>query len=189
MASCTRARSLSAVFGRLMEIRVELHVLDWRVRADPEATRLAHESMQCGGPESCGCGYCRNFAAARQQTYPSQALDLFGRLGIRPNRESEIGTPMRMAEGRWLYTGWFHFVGEILDGPRLPPAVATVPAAGRVAGGTLYALQYKSLVSGFELAFSDEAHLVPETFRGQQVVQLEFATEVPWVLSEPEPAA
>lgn len=168
---------------------MELQVLAWRLRADPQATRLAHERMHCGGPESCGCVYCRNFAASRQQAYPAQALDLLARLGIRSDRETEIGAPMRLADGRWLYSGWFHFVGEILDGPRLPPPAAAVPADRDVAGGTLSARLYQPLVRGFELAFSEQAQLLPEAFHGQPVVQLEFSTEVSWVLAEQEPAS
>ena len=170
-------------------MRVDLQVLSWRLRVDPEATRSAHEAMGRGGAESCGCIYCRNFAASRQSAYPPQALDIFARLGMRTDRETEIGAPVRMPDGRWLYGGWFHFVGEIVGGPRLPTKVATVPAEGPVMGGTVRALQYEALVNGFDVAFSEQTHLLPEPFKGQHVIQLEFSTAIRWILGEQEPAS
>lgn len=166
---------------------MELQVLDWRLRTDAETTRLAHESMLIGGPESCGCLYCRNFAAARQLAYPAEALELFSSLGIRMDRETEVVAPVRTSEGRWFYGGWFHFVGEIIDGPELPPLVKTHDVQSDVEGGVVRKLEYKPLVDGFEIAFSTQAHLLPEPFKERQVVQLEFSTEIPWVIPEREP--
>lgn len=166
---------------------MELQVLDWRMQVDPEATRQAHESMPQGGAESCGCLYCRNFIASRDRAYPPEALDLFHSLGVRSDRETEIGAPLRLAEGCWLYGGWFHFVGRIVEGPKRPGRTAQLPAKGGVRGGAVRVLDYRPLADGFGIAFADQAHLLPEPLKGEKVVQLEFSTEVPWGLSDPEP--
>ncbi len=183
MARCAPLKSIT--FDGLDEV-MEIQILGWTVLADAEATHLAHERMAVGGPESCGCQYCRNFIAARELAYPPEAIELFSRLGIRADRETEIGAPVRIPESRWLYGGWFHFVGEIVDGPRLPAPVATLQAEGDIMGGVVRQLEFETLVDGFEIAFSTQAHLLPESFKGKRVVQLEFSTEIPWVIPDEE---
>lgn len=162
---------------------MEIWVGAWRVEADPEATRHAHDRMPAGSPESCGCRDCRNFAAARQTAYPPEALELFARLGIRPDRESEIGGALRLGESRYLYSGWFHFAGSIRDGPSAGSEVI-VPPGGALGGAVVRELEYQPFAGRFAILLRPERHLVPEEFGDQAVVQFEFTTEVPWVLPE-----
>jgi hypothetical protein len=137
----------------------------WRLLVDGEATRRAYAG-RIGSPESCGCVECRNFAANRNLAYPAAALDLFARLGIDPQVESEIYYQGPVEGGRHSYGGWFHFIGRIED-----DSFAIQPVGER-----------------FSLFFTNKAvGLVPAAFGDGPVVQLEFYAEVPWVLTDEPP--
>jgi hypothetical protein len=149
----------------------------WSVTSDPESTRKAYAATGVGAPEACGCAPCRNFAAQREVTYPLPALDLFASLGIEPNREAEIYHLARLASGRHLYGGWFHFVGAILDGR---------DAARQISEKT-WQPDLEPVSDGFDLGFTSRTALVPKPFAGLPVVQVEFSAQVPWILQEDEP--
>ena len=155
----------SMVFGR------------WGINADAESTRKAYASVLLGGPEECGCEPCLNFAAARAQIYPADVIALFEKLGISPNREVEIYHMARLASGKHLYGGWFHFVGSILSG---------ADAAKQVAEN-LWQPDLERISQNFNLGFSSRVALARKTFAALPLVQLEFTAEVPWVLTTPEP--
>jgi len=164
----------------------ELKVLNWRVEVDPDATRRTHDRMRAGGPENCGCVSCRNFIATRFLAYPPEALELFARLGIRPDRESEVGGPSRLSDGTYGYDGWFHFIGAILKHPPVVTGVKRVntPAGVREVPWNLVVCE--DLRNNFLICLDDEeADIVPPEFGGEPIVQLYFHTEVPWLLFEP----
>jgi hypothetical protein len=156
----------------------------WQVDADPAATARTHASMAAGCPERCGCHYCMNFVATRGRAYPAEALRLFEALGIRQDRESEICAPVPLTGGQYLYSGWFHFVGRILDEPTLEPR-ASVPRSQATESGVVSELRFHALTDHFGILLRAERHLLPEEFGAESVVQLEFTTELPWVLPEP----
>jgi hypothetical protein len=162
----------------------KLRVGPWDVEADPEATARVHERIGVGGPEECGCGDCRNFAAARDLAYPEQASALFRALGIRRDRETEVGGPVALEEGRLLYSGWFHFIGRILEGPASKGDVEAVARPEVVSE-----LRFHPLTKGFGVLFRPARDLLPEEFGNQSVVQLDFSTQIPWVLPEPPESA
>jgi hypothetical protein len=147
----------------------------WVLRYDPEATRSAFSLVRTGAPESCGCRDCLNFVAARNQAYPSQASATFDQLGIDSHKESEIWHAHRDKSGLHHYGGFFHFVGAIESGK---------DAMQMVNGHGTYDLE--PIADQFEFGFTSEAGLVPESFAGVQVVQLEFQTKIPWMLNLPE---
>jgi hypothetical protein len=142
----------------------------WRLCSDREATRRAYKCVEIAGPEACGCSYCRNFAAARDQVYPAEVRSLFGDLGIDPCREAEVYHMCRLKSGLHLYGGWFHFVGRIEEEGE---------EVGKfcLEGGT----------GPFNLFFHEKPVLVPDPFQGLPLVQLEFTAQAPWILEEPEP--
>ena len=148
------------------------------------ATRRAHLAMPLGAPEQCCCIDCRNFAAARHLAYPPEALALFSELGIRHDRESEVGAAISLPSGRLLYSGWFHFVGRVTGGPQPRRLVGHIPAGNGLTGGIVHTLEHRRLTDTFALGLIEKGDLLPLSFGDQSVVQLEFTTEVPWVLSE-----
>jgi hypothetical protein len=142
---------------------------DWELNSDPQATRRAFESIKTGGPEACGCCHCRNFALARERVYSPRILALFNQLGINPVLEEEVYHFNRLQPGVHLYGGWFHFVGSIqVEGKKFGPLEPSVEP--------------------FCLFFHMKPALIPKSFEGLQVCQLEFTAHVPWVLGDhPEP--
>ncbi len=149
----------------------------WQISCDSDATRCAYAAILAGSPEECGCDPCLNFAAARAQAYPREALVLLRRLGISPGREAEIYHLGRLDSGRHLYGGWFHFVGSIVSGAD----------AARKIGENTWQPDLEAVGPHFALGFSALLALVQRTFAGLPIVQLEFQAELPWVLARPEP--
>jgi len=142
----------------------------WRLFCDREATRRAFNYIQIGGPESCGCCYCRNFAAARVQVYPTEVRSFFEDIGIDFSKEAEVYEMGRLESGLRRYGGWFHCVGRI---------EAKDEEVGKfdLEGGTAF----------FDLYVHEKPVLVPDCFQGSPLLQLDFHAQVPWVLEETEP--
>ena len=148
----------------------------WKLKYDVEATREAFSGVPLGSPESCGCAERLNFAAVRHRAYPPEALAIFDRLGIDYRKESEIWHTHRDESGLHHYGGFFHFVGSIQGGEDAKRMVNEV--------GTF---ELESVGESFEFGFTSDAALIPESFAGKGVAQLEFQTKVGWVLNEKEP--
>lgn len=155
-----------------------LRVGRWEISCDPEATRNAYVSILRGGPEECGCEGCRNFAAARSQAYPPKVLALFEALGIPPDREVEVCHFGRLAPGKHLYGGWFHFVGSILSGGD----------ARKQRTEKVWQVELEDINDDFSLGFTSFVTLAREPMKGMPLIQLEFTAKVPWVLPTSEPA-
>jgi hypothetical protein len=148
-----------------------IRVSNWVIEVDPVETNRAQAARSTGSPESCGCLPCRNFVAARPTVYSAEFADLLARLGVPLDRESEIWHGCEVAAGRHSYGGWFHFVGQISDGPDCLREDGSIELA--------------ELPDGISIGFTRRLGQVPETFPVTNIVQLEFSAEVPWVLKEP----
>jgi hypothetical protein len=148
----------------------------WNLKTNCAETCMAHSGVPIGSPESCGCEQCLNFASARDRAYPPEALAIFEQLGIDPRKESEIWYTHRDESGMHHYGGFFHFVGCIESGKDAKQIVNEVRT-----------FDLEPIEGYFEFAFTSNAQLIPESFSGKQIVQLEFQTRVPWVLKTPEP--
>jgi hypothetical protein len=147
----------------------------WSVKSDPGVTRRVFSNRPKGSAESCGCADCRNFAAARDRAYPSEALAIFEQLGIDSRKESEIWHTHRDESGLHHYGGFFHFVGAIESGAD----------AKRIVNGH-GTFDLEPIGEHFEFGFTSDAAVVPRSFAGAEVVRLEFQTKIPWVLNIPE---
>src|SRR6267154_6013290 len=150
----------------------------WRLQSDPDATRRAFSNVPIGSPERCGCEHCLNFAAARNQAYPPEALAMFEQLGIDSCKESEIWHTHRDEFGLHHYGGFFHLVGVIESGK---DAIQIVGGHGT--------FDLESIGSDFQFGFTSNtnAPAAPGSFKGNAVIRLELQTKVPWVLDSPEP--
>jgi hypothetical protein len=154
---------------------LNLQVADWRIECDPGATRAAYASLPVG--TGCSCDQCRNFDAAEGKTFPPEFVALAASIGIDPVKPSELLHWCREPSGLYLTGGWFHFVGRIVSGADSHENEDGTGIVRQVA-----------LASGVEVGVSRHARLVPKTFAGLSISQLEFQTRVPWVLSDAEPA-
>lgn len=152
-------------------------VFRWTIDIDLERTRAVYEKRLRGAPEECGCVHCRNFVAAREHVYTPEVLALLSRFGLMPPmREAEIYHNAPLESGLHSYGGWFHFVGQLIDGedawqPSGPNSDLFVP---------------EKFNTRFQIGISRDISLVPaEAFGISTLVQLDFAAEVPWLLEEP----
>jgi hypothetical protein len=126
------------------------------------------------------CGDCRNFAAALEQAFPSAARDVLDQLGIDHSKPAEVYTTGRVDSDLAQYAGWFHFVGCIESGADAWQPWGEDPNS--------FSGRLELLTGRFQLGFTSRVALLPQPFHGKPVVQVEFETYVPWVLSEPRPA-
>lgn len=93
---------------------MELVVGDQTIRYDQEATAAIYARIRNGWAEDCGCVGCRNLLAQRDEVYPAPFRELLRRLGIDPNKESEVVADGPLENGLHHYGGWFFFVGEMV---------------------------------------------------------------------------
>ena len=141
----------------------ELVFHGWTLRYDAQATADAYAAARPVGPEACGCLYCRNFIAAREQAYPPELKWLAETVGVSPLTESEIwehGATVSERPELRMYGGFFHFVGEIVHD-----------------GGEMVE----------DILFLNSRSLLPRAFGDSSVVHVEFTMNVPWVIGEPPP--
>jgi hypothetical protein len=154
---------------------MRVKVLRWEVEANSDLTRLAYAGRGRAGPEQCGCLNCRNFAAARLQTYPSQALEIFASLGVEPMLEAEAWHYNEIRPGLHFYGGCFHAAGQIVSGAD----------AMRLMRKGFFVPDLAPITTSFRLGVTQRVALLPASFqRDVQWVQLEFMAQVPWVLAE-----
>ncbi|MBK9940678.1 MAG: hypothetical protein IPP13_03585 [Kouleothrix sp.] len=140
----------------------QIDILDWRLAVDPEATRQAHKRLEVG----CDCAYCRNFLA-QQARLPAQLHHTLHLLGIDPTKPAEIVEYTQNPDGSHWYSWWYHAVGHIIvnrhsDGDNDQNAKVTPDIAVSIAA---------------------KADLAPADFP-QPVLQIEFFSNLPWVLDE-----
>ena len=144
----------------------------WRITVHREATAKVYRGLQ-GDPERCGCRECRNFVAAREVVYPKVFQELLEHLGIDYRKESEVYHFCRLQNGSHLYGGCYHCIG-------------TVEATGE--GGSRDHICLDPARPDFRLTVGSCRALAPDDFGDEELVELTFEVEVPWVLpgSEPE---
>ena len=149
----------------------------WVVVADAERTRAVYRRLHPGAAEECGCTPCLNFAAAREQTYPTAARELLEQLGVDHRCEAEVSHFGRLDGGLHGYWAFFHFIGRIEAGR---------DAAAPPPGGAGYSPELEPAGGPLQLGFTNRTSLVHPAFGGEPVVQVEILAEIPWVLAAPE---
>ncbi len=154
---------------------IELQVANWRIECDPDATRAAYAPLPIG--TDCSCDQCRNFNAAAGKTFPPDFATLAASIGIDPSKPADLWHICREPSGLYLTNGMFHFVGHIVSG------TDAIDFDTRN-------IQFQQLASGIEIGLTRNISRLPETFLsfGLALIQLEFLTYVPWVLTDVEPA-
>jgi hypothetical protein len=161
----------------------KIRVSRWVLGIDLDATRQAFANLAASDvPETCcDCGDCRNFAAAFPAPFPPEALDLFEQLGMNARYPSEVYRVYQIQPGLHSYGGWFHYIGRLLDGES-----ALVEGFYRLDEHGNRVWDFEPFGKAFEFRFSTRRLPEPDVFEGLQIVALEFFTNAPWVLDEPE---
>ena len=99
------------------------------------------------------------------------------RFGVDPTREAEVMHICRLPNGRHSYSGWFHLVGEIVEGGE----------CWREGGSRTRVPDLETVTESFSMGFSSDRSIADAAFDTLPVVQLEFHAETPWVSSASEP--
>ena len=139
----------------------------WELRVNVEQTRSCYQQTDEVSAEGCGCDPCRNFALTRQLAYPPEVIAFFEELGIDRWKPFELSHYSKMPSGRHLYGGWHYFCGSVENGPS---GKATV----------------HRITPTFEIELNPIEH-PRQPFPDSSSVQLDFFTELPWILDAPEP--
>jgi hypothetical protein len=147
----------------------------WKVYADPVATGIAYQATKRGSPADCDCLYCRNFDAIGDAAYPAAFASFADTMGIDIAKTNEIVELGDFREGRVLYEGWFHVVGSIVEGPVPLDLTSSVGAT------------WHHMTESFQVSLSRQRDLPFDELAAKDLVQLNFLSNVPWVLDEPYP--
>ncbi|MGQ0634999.1 MAG: hypothetical protein ACT4QC_10340 [Planctomycetaceae bacterium] len=149
----------------------EIAIARWRIEYDAEATSQCYAQLPTGS--GCDCLYCRNFLGLGERVFPQEFRRFTDQMGIDVAKPAELCDYfLHPSTGLHISGGWFHLVGRIVQG------------ADALQNGRLH---LESLSPPFEFGFSSNANLIPEPFRAHRVVQLQFLTQVAWVLPDPDP--
>jgi hypothetical protein len=145
----------------------------WEFIADKKETEKTYSKVDMGGPEACGCNYCKNFAHQRSIIYPQEVKELFLKLGVDIRKEAEVVHYVKNGDGTHNYGGWFHFKGKMLKGKD-----CKIPLGN---GGSTFDLT--ELTSNFSIGFTHDYAL---NFFGlkEGLVQIEFSVNLPWVIDK-----
>jgi hypothetical protein len=157
---------------------VKVTIARWVIDYDRDQTRLGYDPVTAG--LGCDCATCRNFLSVGQQVFSLEAHKLFEALGVDYRKPAEVFHNARLADGLHHYAGWFHFIGNIESGAD----VLEIDTTGRTG-----IFRHEPFGNNFEIGCSSRIGLLPESFAGKPVVQLEFTTKIPWVLAEDEPSS
>jgi hypothetical protein len=140
---------------------------EWEYSSDRDATILAYGQAEGGGVDSCDCNGCRNFRVARERVFPATFHTLLGQLGIDLHKDGEVWRAGRLALGRHVYGGWYHFIGTLDKTGDFAPI---------------------DLGPNFKVWMCHANAPRLPSLKEKSVVQVGFYTEmVPWLLDEPEP--
>ncbi|MEW5822226.1 MAG: hypothetical protein AB1782_18675 [Cyanobacteriota bacterium] len=138
-------------------------VLNWKIKVDIKKTLEVYKSISV---INCECIYCQNYLQACD-LYEPEIKKLFDNLGVDVKKSPEIYTMNQGEDGRHFYGGWYHFIGEIIDGEKELKS-------------------YQTFSKDFQIAFTETIYMKNDQFT-DPIVQLEFVGYLPWVLdAKPE---
>jgi hypothetical protein len=143
-----------------------LELPGWSIEYDRLTTIASYKLASANRPEQCDCDPCHNWVATRDRLFPKGFLDLLNQLGISFDCEAEVYHNCGLESGLHSYGAWYHFIGRVIYGEHeCSPLIVLGP---------------------FSVYFHSKPALVPGSFAGQPVVQLEVVAEVPWLSDVPE---
>lgn len=147
---------------------------DWVFEVDKELTRQTYQKVTGSGADTCVCNDCKNYVAYRDKVFPDEINQLFTDLGVDYKKEVEITSFEKLPNGLHHVGGWFHFKGRVLEGKdyRLP-----------FPDGNGFTFDLTKVFDDFSIGFSSGSDLA--FFEDKQgLVQIEFDTNIPWVIDK-----
>ena len=142
-------------------------IANWLLEVDTEKTREFYRNDQ--GADECNCLYCHNFVEAIK-SLDTNVLQLFQRLGIRLEKPAHL-SDIPISDDKMIryYVGNYHLVGRVLEGE-----VSTLSTWDET--NTLQ-------INNFRMGFSEQFEFGPKNLSAP-ILQLDFETDLPWVLEE-----
>lgn len=141
----------------------EIKIKGWRLLIDPDRTRQVLQNIKSDA-ETCGCSYCRNFIASREQAYPGDFLNVLQRLGIDLKKDVQTSHIVRLENELHQYQVDYCFIGKILEG-----VDKNIPLN----------------IESFNFTISDEI-LYREKEFPKPVLVLQCFPQVAWIINEKE---
>ena len=145
----------------------------WTLEVDKEQTQRTYEKVSGSGADTCICNDCKNYVAYRDKVFPEEIRILFTDLGIDYRKEVEITSWEKLPNNRYHIGGWFHFKGHVLNGKDY---LVPLPKGG-------FTFDLTKISDNFSIGFSKANDL---TFFEDKndLVQIEFDTNIPWVIDK-----
>ena len=142
---------------------------DWVLETERTRTETLYKSVQLSGSESCDCGQCRKFISIKDTIYPDEVKILFDKLGVDINKEFEV-CDYGDEENGHIFSWWFHFVGEIIEGNDCSVPLPT--------GG--HTIDLFSINEGFSIGFTRSISM--SFFDNKKdLTEIELMAKVPWI--------
>lgn len=134
---------------------------DWTVDVDIDATQRLYPQGCLGDADVCGCYECANFVALRAEVFPDDFRRFLRAMGINLECEKRISCYGEVRANRFLYQGYYEFVGQVIGKPaELPDGWAEV-------------------YPGFSISMGESPYEVC-AFEDNHISLLEFLIETPW---------
>jgi general stress protein 26 len=145
----------------------------WEIEYDKYTTQASYAGL----PDDigCTCHTCRNFIKAAP-SLPKAVFAFFEELGIDLLKPSEI-YENQYKDGRVMYGGFYHIVGNYLSGADVWQPVAKNHSHQNI-------VPMFHVADDFDIGFAHSVVVVPEGFP-RPVLQMEVNFSLPWVLEEP----
>ncbi|RZM25401.1 MAG: hypothetical protein EOO88_19425 [Pedobacter sp.] len=154
--------------ARFKFMKTTITFRDWEFEIDHDATKLVYDQVEQGGAEVCGCEDCRNYVLNRKSVFPKDVLEFLINVGIDYTKEVEVTVFENRPDRSRLIGGWFHFLGNIVEGERYRQ-----PPDG--------SMELTPINSVFSIGFAPESTLA--YFKPTSaIIQVEFMTVIPWLL-------
>jgi hypothetical protein len=149
------------------------------LECDVDATVAAFAAYTPKLPWTCQCSGCRNYRVARDLIYTAPVLEFFAQFGIDTMKPAEIYEGGLV--GDTFNCGcWFQFAGTMATPPQEPVQTANMRVRKIITERAVY------ISEALQVDFTDTVlGLVPPSFKGRPLVQLECLFKIPWLLAEP----
>jgi len=140
---------------------------NWVLETEKEQTKALYNKVPMGGAQDCGCGTCRDFILLRDKIYPDEMKSLFEKLGVDINKEVEV-CDFGDTETGYIFSWWFHFVREIIDGDDCNVPIET----------NGFTIDLTPIDDIFSIGFTRKISLTLVE-KQQGLIQIELMTKVP----------
>ena len=145
---------------------------EWEFEIDDKKPFQNRENLNQGDADSCTCNYCKNYRRQRSKAFPEEIKILFETAGIDLNKEFEVSHVYKLENGLHHYAGRFHFAGKIIGGKICKDSNSVI-------------IEMAKINENFWIGFREANQSI--YFKSDiPLIELEFWTNLPWLIEEPD---